>query len=115
MVDLGTDIASHGKLSSNGQIALVSGLDNLHQAIKNRIKTYKGTYYYIDEDYGTNLKEFLGYDDNNEMRAIICLDIETSVIQDSRIKDAECYYENGVFKLKITTVNGDEIIEDDLL
>ena len=105
---LGTDIASHGKLTSTGDIPIVSGLDNMMQAIKNRIKTYKGTYRLMDADYGSNAKEYMGYDDNDITRKLMCLDFEVALIQDPRITHIEFWYDNG-FRFNATLINGEKL------
>jgi len=115
MVDFGTDINSDGRLSSNGQISLISDRDNLIQAIKNRIRTYKGTYSFIDSNYGTLIKEMVGYDNTDVNRQILCLDVETNVLQDKRIAKTGCNYNNGYYDLKVITVDNDEIILEDVI
>ena len=114
MVNLLTDYASHGKLDSRGQIPIVSGKDNLIQSIKNALKTYKGTYSYIDADYGSLLKDYISMDNNEVTRQLICLEIETVALKDSRVASAICEYDNGEYKLHGKTTDGEDFADEGL-
>lgn len=114
MVDYGTDFASHGKLDSKGQVPIVSGIDNVKQAVRNRIKTYLGTYDFIDPEYGTLLKDHLGMKNNQISQEITCLEIETRVINDPRIKDATAEYDNGNYNLRLILVSDNDEDEEEL-
>ncbi|WP_054834528.1 DUF2634 domain-containing protein [Methanobrevibacter arboriphilus] len=108
-MDYGTDLKSGGSLDSRGQIPIVSGLDNLRQSIRNRLMTYKGTYSYINDSLGSDLREFIGEDNNEITRALICLEIETVTLEDPRISKCQAYYENGgEYKLQVTPLTDDE-------
>ena len=56
----GTDYSSAGFVTSDGDIGLVSELDNAVQAIRNRLLTRLGTYPTIDDEYGSELYLVLG-------------------------------------------------------
>ena len=109
-MDYGTDLKSGGKLDSKGQIPTVSGLDNLRQSIRNRLLTYRGTYSYINESYGSNLRDYLKLDNNKINQALICLEIETVTLEDPRVAKSEAYYENNEYKLRVTPYNDEELI-----
>lgn len=111
-MDYGTDLKSGGSLDSRGQIPIVSGLDNLRQSIHNRLMTYKGTYSYINDSLGSDLREFIGEDNNEITRALICLEIETVTLEDPRISKCQAYYENGEYKLQVTPLIDDDVEED---
>jgi phage baseplate assembly protein W len=118
-MDYGCDIASHTidsngrrippKLDSRGQIPTVSGVDNVMQSLRNRLLTYIGTYSHIDPDYGSQLKDYLGLDNNSINQAIICLELETQCLKDPRVETAKAEYENGNYHLKCMLVGGEEI------
>ena len=69
----GTDYSSTGELTSNGDIGLVTGLDNAKQNIKNWLLTDKGFYPEIDTEYGSLIRVSLGEDfiDENIDTAIV--------------------------------------------
>lgn len=118
-MNYGTDIASHGvdskgrlippKLDSRGQIPTVSGVDNVRQALRNRLLTYRGTYSNIDPDYGSLLKDYLGLDNNEVNQAIICLELETQCLKDPRVASAKAEYSDGNYHLKCILIGGEEI------
>lgn len=60
----GCDYSSEGNLTETGDISLVDGLDNAKQSIRNQILTEKGFYPSIDTEYGSEIYEVLG-DDND--------------------------------------------------
>jgi hypothetical protein len=115
MVDYGVDIASHGKLDSRGQIPLVSGTDNVRQSLINRILTYEGTYSYIDEDYGSVLKDYLGLDNNQLNQNIVCLELETQCLKDPRVVSVKAEYRNRNYDLHVTLANGEDLEIEGLL
>ena len=56
----GVDYSSDGFITSDGDIGLVSELENAEQAIRNRLLTRLGTYPTIDTDYGSEVYLVLG-------------------------------------------------------
>lgn len=118
-MDYGCDIASHSvdskgrlkppKLDSRGQIPTVNSVDNVMQSLRNRLLTYNGTYSYIDEDYGSLLKDYLGLDNNSVNQAIICLELETQCLKDTRVASAKTEYHAGNYHIKCILINGEEI------
>ncbi|OQD59012.1 phage Mu protein Gp25-like protein [Methanobrevibacter arboriphilus JCM 13429 = DSM 1125] len=114
-MDYGTDLASHGRLDSKGQVSTVSGVYNVKQSLNNRLKTYKGTYSYIDEDYGSYLKDYVSLDDDKTNQSLVCLELETQCLKDERVESALATYENGEYKLNVILINGEELKLEDIL
>lgn len=82
----GTDYSSKGELTSTGDIGLVTGLDNAKQNIKNWLSTDKGFYPSIDEEYGSEISEVLGWDTLETNVSAIMLCIENALYDNPRVK-----------------------------
>jgi hypothetical protein len=96
-MDYGTDIASHGRLDSKGQVPLVSGVDNVKQALRNRLLTELDVYFESCDDYGTTLRDNLKEDLTMQNIEWIKMDIRLTVLKDPRVTKCEVEYrrENG--------------------
>ena len=120
MVDVyGTDIDDAWDFS-NGDINLISGTLNLGQAIKNRLMCDSNFYKTFYNTYGGQLFDEMGYLNNGNAHEYIRIEIETILKQDPRIKELECTVKKistdaVECKLKIKTINNDEIVEMNLL
>lgn len=84
MVDYGTDYSSTGLLEETGDIAVVSGYDNLKQRISNILLV---PYDYYEDDFGSYLYQLLGKDLNDTNKKLIELYIKSYLKKDERIKD----------------------------
>lgn len=82
----GTDYSSKGELTSTGDISLVSGIDNAKQNIKNWLSTDKGFYPSIDEDYGSEISEVLGWDNIENHTSALILCIENALYDNPRVQ-----------------------------
>lgn len=120
MVDVyGTDIDDAWDFS-NGDINLISGTLNLGQAIKNRLMCDSNFYKTFYNTYGGQLFDEMGYLNNGNAHEYIRIEIETILKQDPRIKELECTVKKistdaVECKLKIKTINNDEIVEMNLV
>jgi len=97
----GTDYASTGFVSSDGDIGLVSELDNAEQAIRNRLLTRLGTYPSIDDEYGSEIHRVLGEKLNNETISELEVYINDCILDEPRV------YE--ITSLEITVMDKDTL------
>ena len=81
----GTDYSSDGFISSNGDIGLVSELDNAEQAIRNRLLTRLGTYPNIDTEYGSEVHLILGEKSNPRLVSELQVYIENCMLEEPRV------------------------------
>ena len=94
----GTDISSSGKLDSRGQVSTVSEVDNVRQAIKNRLLTELDVYSSSCDDYGTTLKDMLGKELTKTNIEWIRMEIRLNVLKDPRVGSCRVEYKDNVFK-----------------
>lgn len=98
----GTDYSSEGFIASDGDIGLVSELDNAKQAIRNRLLTRIGTYLNIDDDYGSELPLMLGEKITPDLISELEVSIENCMLEEPRV------YE--IIDLDITVVSHDSLV-----
>jgi hypothetical protein len=89
-------------VDQNTDFARVFGVDNLTQALANRIKTQKG-YYPYHSDYGTNVPLYIGKKGLPYQYDLIKTDVRNGVLLDKRISEIKSF---------LLTVDGDEISID---
>ena len=97
----GADYSSDGFITSDGDIGLVTELDNAEQAIRNRLLTRLGTYPSIDTDYGSEVHLVLGEKINAAMISELRVYIENCMLEEPRV------YE--VLELDISVVEHDSL------
>ena len=97
----GTDYSSDGFITSDGDIGLVTELDNAEQAIRNRLLTRLGTYPNIDTEYGSEVNSILGEKITRETVSELRVYIENCMLEEPRVY--------GILDLDITTENHDTI------
>lgn len=83
----GTDYSSSGGVSSTGDMLLVTGLDNAKQSIRNQMLTEKGFYPSVDEDYGSELYELLGEDNEEQTFDALRVYVENALLENPRVKE----------------------------
>lgn len=110
----GIDIKSDFNFN-NGDLELVDGIDNLGQAIINRLNTYKGFYDCFYTNYGGDLSKIYGMQNNTNALEYLRIEIESILRQDHRIKEitCECTKEDPQIvnvELDILPINKDEIV-----
>ena len=81
----GADYSSDGFITSDGDIGLVTELDNAEQAIRNRLLTRLGTYPSIDTDYGSEVHLVLGEKINAAMISELRVYIENCMLEEPRV------------------------------
>ena len=81
----GTDYASDGFITSDGDIGLVTELDNAEQAIRNRLLTRLGTYPNIDTEYGSEVNSILGEKITRETVSELRVYIENCMLEEPRV------------------------------
>ncbi|MDR3062554.1 MAG: DUF2634 domain-containing protein [Methanobrevibacter sp.] len=115
MVNYGTDIASHGSLDSKGQVPTVSGIDNIKQALKNRLLTELGVYVECCDDYGTTLRDMLNKDLTENNIEWIKTEIRMTVLKDPRIASCEVkYVKNRGFHYSFKAIDDDTEYEGEV-
>ena len=98
----GTDYGSDGFITSDGDVGLVTGLDNAKQAIRNRLLTRLGTYPTIDTDYGSEVHQVLGEKINQSMISELRVYIENCMLEEPRVY--------SILNLDITSEDHDALI-----
>ena len=88
MVDYGTDVDRLWKANAQGDLAIVSGLDNAEQAVYNRLMTKLGEMDWAEyHNYGCRSWEVLGSTDLEVAKQKIELYTTTALLQDPRVED----------------------------
>lgn len=82
----GTDYSSKGGVTSNGDMELVTGLDNAKQNIRNWLLTDKGFYPSIDSDYGSEIREILGEDYEEESISALKIYVTNALLDNPRVQ-----------------------------
>ena len=98
----GTDYSSAGFITSDGDIGLVTELDNAEQAIRNRLLTRLGTYPTIDDEYGSEVHLALGEKRNSALISELRVYIENCMLEEPRVY--------GILDLDITLAEHDTLI-----
>lgn len=116
---LGTDVRSDWSFNSDGDINLVTGEDNLAQALVNRLRADVTTFIFYDR-YGGNLFEHFGDMNNSNIHEYIRIEIESICRQDPRVKQIEATVnkidsETVSVSLNLLTISKNEIIKLNLI
>jgi len=82
----GTDYSSKGGVTSSGDIELVTGLDNAKQNIRNWLLTDKGFYPNIDDEYGSEIREVLGEDYEEESISALKIYVTNALLDNPRVQ-----------------------------
>lgn len=110
MINLGTDIQRNWQII-DGDIQLVSDKNNLGQAILNRLITDSDFYNMFYRKYGSNISEYFGEQNNPTIQEYIRVEVETTLVDDPRIKGTKCEvisYSNESIELKVTILTHSE-------
>lgn len=101
--ELGVDINSEWTLNEKGDLELIPDEYNIIQSITNRLNIYFDTLNLFYETYGSTLRDFMGWVNNEETLEFINLEIEETLKQDPRYSDSEINSEyTGDGKIEIT-------------
>ena len=82
----GTDYSSKGGVTSSGDMELVTGLDNAKQNIRNWLLTDKGFYPNIDDEYGSEIREVLGEDYEEESISALKIYVTNALLDNPRVQ-----------------------------
>lgn len=82
----GTDYSSKGGVTSSGDMELVTGLDNAKQNIRNWLLTDKGFYPNIDDEYGSEIREVLGEDYEEESISALRIYVANALLDNPRVQ-----------------------------
>ena len=113
-MDLGTDINSSWNFDENGDLIIVKNIDNLNQALINRISCSLDNLDLFYDDYGCNLNQFLGWKKNERTLEFIKLTLIDCIEQEDRIKGHNIsleYNTNGI-NANLTLILNDEYIHE---
>ena len=111
----GTDYSSLGFISSDGDIGLVSELDNAEQAIRNRLLTRLGTYPTIDTEYGSEVPSLLGEKITKGLISELRVYIENCMLEEPRVYEvlnldiAQVGHDTLHLALQLQLVDGSEV------
>lgn len=103
IVEYGVDICRDWTFQ-DGDIKSISNLDNLNQAILNRLNTIQDELDSFYDDYGSFLQSFLGWKKNEETLTFIKTELDNVIAKDPRITFFESevtFDENGSVKIEL--------------
>lgn len=103
IVEYGVDICRDWTFQ-DGDIKPISNLDNLNQAILNRLNTIQDELDSFYDDYGSFLQSFLGWKKNEETLTFIKTELDNVIAKDPRITFFESevtFDENGRVKIEL--------------
>ena len=89
ITEFGTDIKNTWTFTDQGDLELVTNDDNIIQAILNRLNTRLDELDLYYDEYGSLLRNLLGYPSNEETLEFIRIEIETSLQNEPRLTDFE--------------------------
>lgn len=115
---LGTDFKNFE--IEDGDLLLVSDIDNLAQACINRLSTQPDFYDWVYENYGGDLNSIFGMENNSNNLEYLRIEIEHILQQDPRIKSISATCTKKVsnevnVELDILTIGNEEIISMNLI
>lgn len=108
--ELGTDLNSNWDFK-DGDLQVISGKDNLTQAIRNRLNTEKGTLDSFYNVYGSIVYSFAGELTNQTMLDFLKIEIDATLKQDPRLEDASVdleYIGDGEVHISVENVYSDD-------
>ena len=111
IVSIGTDMQSDWSFNDKGDLELVSGKDNISQAISNRLSTELNSLLFYNE-YGSLLWSFIGWRSSKQSLEFMKIEIENRLLQDPRLREYSVdleYLGDGSVRIDMgITMNGDE-------
>lgn len=109
MVDLGTDISSDWTFNESGDLNLVTGGDNIAQALINRLTCDLGSLDLYYSNYGSLLREFFSWKSWQNPLDFIRIEVENRLKEETRIDSysVECKYGDNREIIVIVNVTAD--------
>lgn len=86
-MDLGTDINKEWTLTESGDLKIISGTDNVAQAIANRLSCTVNSLNLYYTQYGSMLFSFLGWRRNQRTLDFMEIEIGNRLSQEPRVRD----------------------------
>ena len=104
----------------DGDLEIVTGIENLEQACTNRLNTNEEFYNWCYEKYGGNLFKVIGMINNDKALEYLRIEIENILKQDPRIREvqATCYKNDPISiyaEVDILTINAKEMVTINLV
>lgn len=116
---LGTDIKDTWSFV-DGDLEIVTDMENLEQACTNRLNTNLEFYQWCYDNYGGDLFKVIGMVNNDHALEYLRIEVETILKQDPRIREvqATCYKNDPISiyaDIDILTINSEEMVTVNLV
>lgn len=116
---LGTDIKDTWDFI-DGDLEIVTDIENLEQACTNRLNTNEEFYQWCYERYGGDLFKVIGMVNNDKALEYLRIEIESILMQDPRIREVQvsCYKNDPIsiyVDVDILTKNSKEMVTINLV
>lgn len=116
---LGTDIKDTWSFI-DGDLEIVTDIENLEQACTNRLNTNKEFYQWCYDNYGGDLFKVIGMVNNEHALEYLRIEIESILMQDPRIREVQvnCYKQDPISiyaDVDILTINSKEMVTINLV
>lgn len=116
---LGTDFKDTWSFV-DGDLEIVTDIENLEQACTNRLNTNKEFYQWCYDNYGGDIFKVIGMVNNDHALEYLRIEIESILMQDPRIREvqADCYKSDPISiyaDVDILTINSEEMVTINLV
>ena len=115
LVDFGTDMDSEWSFNSDGDLVLIKSVENIEQAIVNRLNCDLNSLDLYYENYGSILLSFLGWKQSEKTLEFIKLEIENRILQDNRLTGCNStieYVGDGAIKIDMEVEVDNEYVQE---
>lgn len=116
---LGTDIKDTWNFV-NGDLEIITDIENLEQACTNRLNTNEEFYQWCYEKYGGDLFKVIEMVNNDKALEYLRIEVQSILMQDSRIREVQvsCYKNDSIsiyVDVDILTKNSKEMVTINLV
>ena len=101
-MDYGTDICSDWSFNEDGDLKLVSDLDNMEQALTNRLTCDLNSLELFYDDYGCGLSQFFGWRKTDRTLEFVRLELENRILSEPRIEGYTLQVEYGAHGIDVS-------------
>lgn len=111
-MDYGTDICSDWSFNEDGDLKLVSDLDNMEQALTNRLTCDLNSLELFYDDYGCGLSQFFGWRKTDRTLEFVRLELENRILSEPRIEGYTLQVSYGLHGIDVVmelVLNGDYV------